>query len=311
MDKFICKCGREFISNYSIGQHKRYCKKIKINWEELQKEYDSGLSILDISKKYKIPKHHIVDNIKSRTISEAGKLARKKYPYKTSDRTKEKIRQGRFNYFKKIKGNTPWDRRNRREFSYLENWFKDEVILKYNLQGKYDIVYEYAEYPYFIDFAFTNIKLAVELDGKCHFKNGHERLQHDINRDKILVDKGWKMYRIRYDQVSTETINKFLECIKNIDILEPKVYGDNLYKYSEIKKKAGKNKAKFFDDIKNKYKVSQLKYVDLLMKSEIDFTKFGWVNKVALIINQKPQKVNKWMKSIMPDFYEYNCFKRK
>ena len=183
------------------------------------------------------------------------------------------------------------------------------VILKYNLQEKYDIVYNYAEYPYFLDFAFTNIKLAVELDGKCHFKNGFERIQHDIDRDKRLVDKGWSIYRIRYDQVNEETISTFLNFIVNK--IEPKIYGDNLYKYADIKESIPqRNRSEYFKDKMDKYSESQKKYVDLLLKSEIDFSKWGWVNQVSLLINQKPQKVNTWMKRIMPELYD-NCFKRK
>jgi len=49
----------------------------------------------------------------------------------------------------------------------------------------------------------------------------------------------------------------------------------------------------------------------LIINSDIDFSKFGWVNNVANIIKQKPQKVKVWMKKYMLDFYNKNCFKRK
>jgi hypothetical protein len=51
--------------------------------------------------------------------------------------------------------------------------------------------------------------------------------------------------------------------------------------------------------------------IEKITNSEIDFTKFGWVGKVAELINRKPQKVNYLMKKYMNEFYETKCFKRK
>ena len=72
-------------------------------------------------------------------------------------------------------------------------------------------------------------------------------------------------------------------------------------------------KLKYNKRQKNK-KQYELKQKDLIIKvinSDIDFSKMGWVNKLAPIINQPYQKVNKWMKQFMPDFYNEKCFKRK
>lgn len=313
------KCNRIFNTNYSLGQHKRYCNGI-FDLNKLQKDYDGGLSLTELIKKYNLPKYYVHSNIVRRTISESAKLSHLKHPRKFDDKTKEKMRNSRFEYLKKKMGNTPWDKRQRGEMSYLENWFSENVIKKHELFKLYDIVCEYSEYPYFIDFAFLNIKLAVELDGKCHFSNGTERIEHDIKRDEILVKKGWTIYRIRYDQANVESIEKFLSFLRSIRAIEPKIYGDNLYKYQEIKKercekkKEEKKKSKiikrtqeqYFEDKQSKYKDSQMKYIDLLLKSDIDFNKWGWKGQAAKIINQKPQKVHKWMKLMMPDFYK-NC----
>lgn len=48
-----------------------------------------------------------------------------------------------------------------------------------------------------------------------------------------------------------------------------------------------------------------------LLASDIDFSKFGWVNKASEIIGITPPKVNSWMKRHMLDFYETSCFKKK
>ena len=51
--------------------------------------------------------------------------------------------------------------------------------------------------------------------------------------------------------------------------------------------------------------------IDMINNSEIDFSKFGWVNDVAKLLDMKPQKINCWMKNKMSKFYEEKCFKRK
>lgn len=53
------------------------------------------------------------------------------------------------------------------------------------------------------------------------------------------------------------------------------------------------------------------KKVKLILQSNIDFTKFGWVNQVAKLINILPQRVHIFMKKYMLQFYNDNCFKRK
>lgn len=47
------------------------------------------------------------------------------------------------------------------------------------------------------------------------------------------------------------------------------------------------------------------------MESNIDFSKFGWVNEAAKLIGITPQKVSNFMKKYMFEFYETKCFRRK
>lgn len=49
----------------------------------------------------------------------------------------------------------------------------------------------------------------------------------------------------------------------------------------------------------------------MITNSTIDFSKFGWVTKAANILDKHPQKIHKWFRTYMREFYEQNCFKRK
>lgn len=52
------------------------------------------------------------------------------------------------------------------------------------------------------------------------------------------------------------------------------------------------------------------KNIEKILNSNIDFSKYGWVNEAAKLMNKHPQKVNIWIKRWMPDFYQTYCFKR-
>lgn len=226
-----------------------------------------------------------------------------------TEEQRENARKKRFEYLSKKSGKTAWERRSNGEMSFLEKWFFDEIIVENKLFNKYDVIYDYPVYPYFIDFAFLNIKLAVEVDGKCHFKNG-VRVDHDIKKDNLLVEKGWKVYRIRFDEINDKTKKEFILFLDTIDNAIPKVYGNNLYRYFEIKKKP-RTRKEYFKDSKNKFKEKQLPKIQKVLDADIDFSKHGWVKKLANIIGITSSHINRWMKSYMPEFYEEKCFKKQ
>ena len=70
-------------------------------------------------------------------------------------------------------------------------------------------------------------------------------------------------------------------------------------------------KEDYFCEMNKQYENIEIVKIDLVLNSNIDFSRQGWVSKVAKIIDKQPQKVNGWMKRFMNDFYEENCFKRK
>ena len=235
----------------------------------------------------------------------------KKY-YENNEEAREIHRQHRIEYLKQRTGKTAWERRAAGEMSYLEQWFYDEVVIKHNLTEKYDIVNELSVYPYFIDFAFQNIKVAVELDGKCHFIHGETRNGHDRKKDEFLINQGWKVFRIGYIENNEETINEFLTYISKIEAGE-KELPNRMFKYSEVKelKKPKRTWEEWLLQKRNINLELNKPLIDLVKNSDIDFSTYGWVEQVAILIDKKPQTINRWMKKYMLEFYETKCFKRK
>lgn len=75
-------------------------------------------------------------------------------------------------------------------------------------------------------------------------------------------------------------------------------------------KKYSRSRQQYFEDVKDKFKQTQVDLIPLVINSNINFSKFGWVKKVSQLIGRKHQKVVPWMKRVMPEFYEKHCYKR-
>lgn len=75
---------------------------------------------------------------------------------------------------------------------YLENVLNQEQITGWTREKKVG--------RWFIDFAFEQKKIAVEMDGRQHA----ERLDQDKKKDEYLTSQGWKVIRIKWFNPRTE-----------------------------------------------------------------------------------------------------------
>jgi very-short-patch-repair endonuclease len=155
------------------------------------------------------------------------KLVQSKIGIPHTDESKEKLRKCRIEYLNQKNGKTAWERRASGKMSYIEQWFFDKCK-EYNLPEKYDIVNEYSIFKYSIDFAFLNEKVAVELDGKCHFINGEQRIKTDIEKDEYLIKNGWRVFRIRYDELLDSKMDELLLFIG--DTIKVKNFDGQIYR---------------------------------------------------------------------------------
>ncbi len=241
-----------------------------------------------------------------------GKFIGRKSSFKGKKHTedsKNKIRKARIDYLKKDNQISTFSNRTLRKMSYGE-FLLHTIFLQNNIYEKYTIINEYCEYPYIIDFAFINEKVAVEYDGEMHFKNGLERYEHDIKKDEYLKSLGWRIYRIPYFEFKNFKINDLIEFVGSpLKNTNTKNY-NNFIKYNQYKKEKAKNKKEEKERI-NKLKIENIETLkEKILNSNVDFTKFGWVNEISHLLKCSPQHVNRWMKKHLPDFYD-KCFKRK
>lgn len=220
---FVCEiCNREL--SYRNNSHIKKCEKLKLIKEEVINLYvNQHLSIRDLRKKFRIQSDDVSFLVgeKIRTVSEATILAHIKYPdnYKHSDETKKVLREKRLKYMKENPDKTSW---RLSTISYPEKLFKDYITVK-GLDKEYTINRELSVYPYFIDFAFLNEKVAVEIDGSQHLLP--ERIESDKRKDELLNKLGWLVIRISEKEIKTNIDDVFRQIIS---VLKEKPKVNNL-----------------------------------------------------------------------------------
>lgn len=226
---------------------------------------------------------------------------------KHTENVKERLRQKRVEYLQKKTGKTAWERRARREMSYLEAWFQEEVILKHNLNEKHQIITEYHVGGYFIDFAFLDKMIAVEIDGRCHFDKNMKRHDRDFKKDEVLKSEGWSVIRMNFHDIrhnNAELVENFLNLLVTNDKNSCDWFGQIRYSNFKEQKESTSKAVK----AEKKYQII-LDKKEKIIQARINFTKYGWIQQVSKLIGITPQKTRVWLEKNMPEIVEQS-FKR-
>lgn len=273
-------CKKEFLNKGSLVVHQNACKKIFENIDEIRKLYiEEFWSLKQISKKFGVGKGTISSLIRDsiRSSSEANIIAHKKYPdsFKHTDDTKKFLSFKRLEFLKNNPDKTAWRTKN---ISYPEKIFLEKVH-SLSWEKKYSIIREFSVFPFFIDFAFINEMVAVEIDGSQHLQT--ERLERDKKKDELLIKKGWSVIRISEKEIKRnieETFEKLEEIL--LSLSKEKKYEFGVLTLPKIKEKKEREKNGLtqseYDRIKKSRKVERPSYEELLkLVDEIGFLATG------------------------------------
>ena len=275
------------------------------NWTEIQKDHTNGLFLIEIIKKY---------NVSRETINKAvgeGLFLKFYHKYKHSEELKKKMSNDKKNFLKENPDKHVWKNNNKfdsKPCNFLKNKLKKNNI---------SFVEEYQPFLdidrfYSVDVAFPDEKIGIEVNGNQHYQKNGKLKKYYQTRHNFFRDKGWDLIELHY--LSVYSIN--IEEILNFDyenknyqffISERKEEIERKKKNREEKKNEIQKRKK--ESIENKYKLD-LKRIDKILNSDVDFSKFGWVQKAADLLEMKWQKISNWMKENMNDFYNNECFKR-
>lgn len=224
---FKCKICQRVISNKGgLTPHEKACEKIYPYKEEIIKFYNEDfLSLREVAEKFNVGtgviKNILGENV--RTLSEGSIIAHKKYPevFKHSEKSKSILRAKRLEYMKNNPEKTSWRTKN---ISYPEKLFL-EGLTQLEWDKKYSIIRELSIFPYFIDFAFINEMVAIEIDGSQHLLA--ERKENDKKKDNVLIENNWTVIRI-----SEKEVKKNLdETLKKIELILISSFKEKKYEF--------------------------------------------------------------------------------
>lgn len=286
-----------------INVNKQINKFKQNDIDRIRKLYESGYSSKDLLKIEDKSLVRFTLKGRKRTRQESVILAHKRYPesFKLSDKTKNKIRKARVEYLKKQTGKTAFERRFNGQMSYGEQKLHD-LFVKNHIYEKYDVINEYCEFPYFLDFAFINEKVDVEFDGKWHFTE--RRQLHDKKRDNYLQQKDWRIYRIAYHEIDTFDIQKLLDFIGDA---KEKTHSYNLNSYFKIKQQKKEQKLKRrHESLKHlidlrRQKINQRR--EIIKK--INPTCYGWMSEASELLNISHTSVRRFIERHCKDLEIY------
>lgn len=182
-------CGQICDTRHMLVEHKHTVHNISCktsSWNKgLTKETDERV------KKYSITMHEKYASGQIRWfISDETRK-------KISESLKKSIREGR------AKG---WQTRN--VISFAERFWK-QVLNNNNIKYCFNMPISKKELGidsygcYFLDFAIVDKKVDLEIDGKQH--KLEERQCSDKLRDEALIKNGWKVYRVPWNKLKTES----------------------------------------------------------------------------------------------------------
>ena len=136
---------------------------------------------------------------------------------------------------------------------------------------------------WFMDFAWPNKKIYLEVDGEQH--NWNERKKSDQEKDDFYKSLGWRVLRLPWKYVCNNTA----EAIKNIiDFVDKSLIVDINWVDPNIIKKQQKQNLVYNGQV-NVLGIPHSGIVsieewenrkNLIINSGVDLTKFGWISKV-------------------------------
>lgn len=175
---------------------------------------------------------------------------------------------------------------------------------------------------YFLDFAWPEKKIYFEVDGRPHFtEKGKE---HDLKRTSFLEKEGWvligrcnwSLYQKMSFEEKENYIKKIESCINDAKPKDGTIMVDA--GISTCHNKTHKNECKYSDRIDKRGRHNHKVMLEteweerkkLILESNIDLSKFGWVRKVEEKTGLSKRQIEKTIDHFF-DFFTGKIYRRK
>ena len=175
-----------------------------VDWTCVQIKYDEGLSKKEVSSYFHITRCDIdkavqLGLVRFRSASDVVRNARRKHPRVTSVETRQKLRDRQLAWIAKHPEMSPTHYHSSKK-SFPEKIFEDELRRRGIVGWKYNL----PVWKYRFDFAFTEEKIDVEVDGSSHLEP--KVADKDRRRDDWSVKNGWTVVRFTATRIKTDLV---------------------------------------------------------------------------------------------------------
>jgi very-short-patch-repair endonuclease len=141
------------------------------------------------------------------------------------------MRKSHLRHMKEHPENTAWRKAN--QLSWPEKIFMD-ALYRHRFNEEFEIEREKSFFPFFVDFALLNTKVAIEINGSQH--NQKERKRSDARKRRVILKSGWRLYTVSASQVQSNVDDVLVELRRFIGNTYDKAF------MSEIKTEAEKKR---------------------------------------------------------------------
>lgn len=176
--------------------------------------------------------------------------------------------------------------------SYPEKYFIS-LFEKERLHDRFKIEEKFPFHRYFLDFAFINEKICLEIDGYQHYIN-EKNIEHDRIRNDFLISKGWRVYRINWSYFlknKDEEIKKFFDFLNS---------SEKIHNYEHILYEKRRSRIEYIEQkMKERREKNREKYEDLIKR--FDFEQKGWRKILSLELNISESKIKSWIHRYFPE----------
>lgn len=268
-----------------------------VDWDHIQQIHDAGIFWSKLTKETGISRK-LLDRAVALNL-----LVKRKYKFNHSEDTRKQMSINRKLWLKQNPDKHVW-KRNSKFVSIPCEKLKD-FLREHDIEFVEEVTISKTR-NFAVDILIPSKNLIIEVNGNQHYNVDGTLKKYYQTRHDHIISLGWHVIELHYTLVFDH--NLVLNLINGFDI-ESQVLPFVLHE-KKSRNKYG-NRKEYNAIAKSKYDEEQQKYIPIILNSEIEFSKFGWVGEVAKIINKTTQNVNAWMKRYMLDFYQENCFKRK
>lgn len=226
--KLTCsiECGYKYL--YPTGTLSYFAKKYNMTEKEfmqlIDKEHNENmLPLVKVSEKYGIVRRTLMRwckdyGVKTRTISEDNA---RRYKTMTQEQKSAQVKAAHAKV-NSLFQDKEWKINHMRNIAKAQHYgvSKAEVLL-FSMLVDYGYigVQQYQLETRFIDIAFPEIKLAIEIDG--NYWHSQEKIKkRDLEKGQILKNNGWELLRFSSESVLENPDYYLWEVIQNYEILK-------------------------------------------------------------------------------------------